>query len=43
VKQTRDVSQTSATSEGTSWHFYFVVGVISVGVIMLVARAFGLF
>jgi hypothetical protein len=43
VKQTGDVSQTPATSEGTSWHFYFVVGVISVGLIMLIAKAFGLF
>jgi hypothetical protein len=42
MKQTRDVSQTTATSEGTSWHFYFVVGVIGLGVILLVARAFGL-
>jgi hypothetical protein len=42
MKQTRDVSETPATSEGFSWHFYFIVGVIGVGVIMLVAKAFGL-
>jgi hypothetical protein len=42
VKQTRNASETPDTSEGISWHFYFIVGVIGVGVIMLVAKAFGL-
>ena len=43
MKQTRDDSQTPATSEGTSWHFYFIIGVIGAGVVMLVAKVFGLF
>jgi hypothetical protein len=42
VKQTRNASETPDTSEKISWHFYFIVGVIGVGVIMLVAKAFGL-
>jgi hypothetical protein len=42
VKPTRDIPQTPVSSEGTSWHFYFIVGVISIGVIMLIAKASGL-
>jgi hypothetical protein len=42
----KDQSQSSTNEsqpEGVSWQFYFIVGVIALGVLGLVGKAFGLF
>lgn len=43
---TKNQSQSSTKEsqpEGVSWQFYFIVGVIGLGVLGLVGKAFGLF
>lgn len=35
--------KTEARVEGASWQFYFVVAVIAVGILAIMAKAFGLF